>query len=79
MNLATFELRLLRFSTQFMAEIRNANQDDPEQNPLDRPESEWVSAFIGWVTLIPPYEEPQPNPIPLTEPEVIPPEEENTE
>lgn len=79
MRLADFELRLLRFSTQFMAEMRNANQDAPESNPLDRPEDEWVSAFIGWVMLVPPFEEPEGIPIPITPPEPLSPEPESEE
>jgi hypothetical protein len=59
-RLADFELRVLRFSTQFFAELRNANADSPEENPLERTEDEWVSAFIGWLMLVPPFEEPSP-------------------
>jgi hypothetical protein len=73
MNLADFEIRTFRFSTQFFAEMRNANMDNPQENPLNRAEDEWVSAFIGWLMLVPDFEEPQPMEIPPTDPEVIPP------
>lgn len=75
MKLADFEVRALRFTTQFFAEVRNANMDNPETNPLDRPESEWVSAFIGWLMLVPPFEEPTAIPVPIQEPDADPPGE----
>jgi hypothetical protein len=71
-NLLDFEMRVLRYSTQFFSETRNANHDDPEANPLDQTEDEWVNEFITWLLLVPKFEAPEPTLIPDFPPAVAP-------